>query len=79
VKEPTEALLDKADRAIEAARALLDSTGPDLAVGRADYAGSTSSRTCFFGGLRHHREPAKLMKSRPGENRLDIPSTVEDP
>ena len=38
MKEATEALLDKAERAIEAARALLDSTGPEFAAGRAYYA-----------------------------------------
>lgn len=38
MKEATEALLDKADRAIEAARALLDSVGPEFAAGRAYYA-----------------------------------------
>jgi uncharacterized protein (UPF0332 family) len=38
MKETTEELLDKADRAIEAARVLLDSTGPEFAAGRAYYA-----------------------------------------
>lgn len=38
MKEATEALFDKADRAIEAARVLLESTGPEFAAGRAYYA-----------------------------------------
>ena len=38
MKEGTEALLDKAERAIEAARVLLESTGPEFAAGRAYYA-----------------------------------------
>lgn len=38
MKEGTEALLNKAGRAIEAARVLLESTGPEFAAGRAYYA-----------------------------------------
>jgi uncharacterized protein (UPF0332 family) len=38
MKEGTEALLGKAARAIEAARVLLGSTGPEFAAGRAYYA-----------------------------------------
>lgn len=38
MKEGTEALLGKAERAIEASSVLLDSSGPEFAAGRAYYA-----------------------------------------